>query len=111
MERNLRKRIFEVIEMASTEDRLSRVYDFFMMGTILVSLLPLAGAYILIAALLIFNVEPDSFENFFDAVYWPRCPSPRWVTATSTLSPPWDGPWPWPPLSSASPSSPCIRAS
>ena len=70
MERNLRKRTFEVIETSSTEDGLSRVYDFFMMGAILVSLLPLAGAYILIAALLIFNVEPDSFENFFDAVYW-----------------------------------------
>lgn len=30
----------------------------------------LALAYILISALVIFNVEPDSFEDFFDAVYW-----------------------------------------
>ncbi|MCR5123088.1 MAG: ion transporter [Ruminococcus sp.] len=30
----------------------------------------LAVAYILIAALVIFNIEPDSFNNFFDAVYW-----------------------------------------
>ena len=30
----------------------------------------LAVAYILISALIIINVEPDSFENFFDAVYW-----------------------------------------
>lgn len=30
----------------------------------------LAIAYILISALIIFNVEPDSFNNFFDAVYW-----------------------------------------
>lgn len=30
----------------------------------------LAVAYILISALVIFNVEPDSFNNFFDAVYW-----------------------------------------
>ncbi len=30
----------------------------------------LAVAYILISALIIFNVEPDSFNNFFDAVYW-----------------------------------------
>ena len=29
-----------------------------------------AAAYILISALIIFNVEPDSFANFFDAVYW-----------------------------------------
>lgn len=30
----------------------------------------LATAYVLISALVIFNVEPDSFNNFFDAVYW-----------------------------------------
>ena len=30
----------------------------------------LAVGYILIAALVIFNVEPDTFNTFFDAVYW-----------------------------------------
>ncbi len=30
----------------------------------------LAVAYVLISALIIINVEPDSFNNFFDAVYW-----------------------------------------
>ncbi|MBO5050343.1 MAG: potassium channel family protein [Oscillospiraceae bacterium] len=30
----------------------------------------LAVGYILISAIVIFNVEPDSFETFFDAVYW-----------------------------------------
>lgn len=30
----------------------------------------LAIGYILITALLIFNVEPDTFDTFFDAVYW-----------------------------------------
>ena len=30
----------------------------------------LAVAYIMISALVIFNVEPDSFGTFFDAVYW-----------------------------------------
>jgi voltage-gated potassium channel len=30
----------------------------------------LAVGYILISALIIFNIEPDSFKNFFDAVYW-----------------------------------------
>lgn len=30
----------------------------------------LAVAYILISALVIFNVEPESFRSFFDAVYW-----------------------------------------
>ncbi len=30
----------------------------------------LAVGYILASALVIFNVEPDSFNNFFEAVYW-----------------------------------------
>ena len=30
----------------------------------------MAGGYILISALIMFQVEPDSFETFFDAIYW-----------------------------------------
>lgn len=30
----------------------------------------LAIGYILISALVIFNVEPDSFDTFFEAIYW-----------------------------------------
>lgn len=30
----------------------------------------MAVAYILVAALVIYNVEPESFATFFDAVYW-----------------------------------------
>ena len=30
----------------------------------------LAIAYIVISALIVFNVEPASFNTFFDAVYW-----------------------------------------
>ncbi len=30
----------------------------------------LAVAYVFISALAIFNVEPDTFETFFDAIYW-----------------------------------------
>ena len=30
----------------------------------------LALVYILVSALIIINVEPDSFNNFFDAIYW-----------------------------------------
>ena len=36
----------------------------------LVAVVCLAAGYILVSALAIFNVEPDSFETFFDAVYW-----------------------------------------
>lgn len=30
----------------------------------------LAVGYVLTAALLIFNLEPQTFDTFFDAVYW-----------------------------------------
>lgn len=30
----------------------------------------LAAAYILVSALVVFNVEPDSFDNSFTAIYW-----------------------------------------
>lgn len=36
----------------------------------LIAVCTLAGAYILVSALVIFNVEPDSFDTFFDAIYW-----------------------------------------
>ncbi len=36
----------------------------------LVAVCALAGGYILISALVVFNVEPDSFNTFFDAIYW-----------------------------------------
>ena len=59
----------------------------------------LAIGYILISALIIFNVEPDSFNSFFDAIYWatislttmgygdiyPITPTGRIVTMISSL--------------------------
>lgn len=36
----------------------------------LVSFGLLAVGYIFLTALIIFNVEPDTFNNFFDAIYW-----------------------------------------
>ena len=36
----------------------------------LMTVLTLAIAYIVISALIVFNVEPDTFNDFFDAVYW-----------------------------------------
>lgn len=34
------------------------------------AVLTLAIGYIIISALVIFNVEPDSFDSFFEAIYW-----------------------------------------
>ena len=36
----------------------------------LLAVCTLAVGYILVSALVIFNVEADSFETFFDAIYW-----------------------------------------
>ncbi len=36
----------------------------------LIAVATLVVVYILIAALVIFNVEPDIFDSFFDAIYW-----------------------------------------
>ena len=36
----------------------------------LIAVLYLAISYIFVCALIIFNVEPDSFNTFFDAIYW-----------------------------------------
>lgn len=36
----------------------------------LIAVCVLAFGYIIISALIIFNVEPDTFETFFDALYW-----------------------------------------
>ena len=36
----------------------------------LIAVCALSGGYIVVSALVIFNVEPDSFNGFFDAIYW-----------------------------------------
>lgn len=36
----------------------------------LLAVCSLAVGYILISALIVFNVEPDTFHSFFDAIYW-----------------------------------------
>ena len=36
----------------------------------LMTVLALAAAYIVVSALVIFNVEPQTFDDFFDAIYW-----------------------------------------
>lgn len=36
----------------------------------LLAVLSMAIFYVLFTALVMFNIEPDTFENFFDAIYW-----------------------------------------
>ena len=63
-------RVFRVLKVA----RYSRSFE--IVGNVLrsskdslLAVCALAGGYILVSALVIFNVEPDSFESFFDAIY------------------------------------------
>lgn len=36
----------------------------------LLAVCSMAAGYVLVSALVIFNVEPETFDNFFEAVYW-----------------------------------------
>ena len=36
----------------------------------LLAVCALAFAYVLVSALVVFNVEPETFESFFEAIYW-----------------------------------------
>ena len=36
----------------------------------LLSVMTLAIGYVIISALIIFNIEPESFDTFFDSIYW-----------------------------------------
>lgn len=66
---SLRRKIYEVIEVADKDDRDSLIYDRFMLVWI-AAVCVLAGGYIALSALIMFQVEPDSFDTFFDAIYW-----------------------------------------
>ena len=37
---------------------------------VLTAVATMAVAYVIVSALVIYNVEPESFSNFFDAIYW-----------------------------------------
>ena len=55
--------------------RYSRSFDiiasvFRKQKKVLSAVATMAVAYVLISALVIYNVEPESFDTFFDAIYW-----------------------------------------
>ena len=61
-------RVFKVMRYSKSFEILGNVLRDSKESLIAVCLL--AGGYILISALIVFNVEPSSFDSFFDAVYW-----------------------------------------
>ncbi len=61
-------RIFKSLRYSKSFIRISKVIK--SNAVILWSLLLCALFYIVVSALFIFSVEPESFDNFFEALYW-----------------------------------------
>ena len=61
-------RIFKIMRYSKSFEIIGNVIKKSKESMIAVCIL--AIGYIVISALVIFNVEPESFHNFFDAIYW-----------------------------------------
>ncbi len=61
-------RVFKVLRYSKSFDIIIAVMK--RSKESLIAVCSLAVAYILVSALIVFNVEPESFNNFFEAVYW-----------------------------------------
>ena len=61
-------RAFKLIRYSKSASAIAAVFE--KQREALLAVLCLAIGYILVSALVIFNVEPDTFNTFFDAVYW-----------------------------------------
>lgn len=61
-------RAFKFLRYSKSFDIIASVFK--KQRKVLSAVATMAVAYILISALVIYNVEPESFETFFDAIYW-----------------------------------------
>ena len=61
-------RTFKLIRYSKSASAIAAVFE--KEREALLAVLCLAIGYILVSALAIFNVEPETFNTFFDAVYW-----------------------------------------
>ena len=61
-------RAFKLIRYSRSASAISAVFE--KQRQALLAVLCFAIAYILVSALVVFNVEPETFNTFFDAVYW-----------------------------------------
>lgn len=61
-------RIFRILRYSKSFKIITAVFR--KQKAALLAVMTLALAYILISALVIYNVEPDSFDSFFTAAYW-----------------------------------------
>lgn len=64
-------RIFRVFKAARYSKSIMIIMEVFRQSKdALLAVGTLAVVYILISALIVFNVEPETFPSFFDAIYW-----------------------------------------
>ena len=61
-------RAFKFLRYSKSFEIISNVFK--KQKKVLTAVATMAVAYVLISALVIYNVEPESFDNFFDAIYW-----------------------------------------
>ena len=61
-------RVFKLIRYSKNVDLITRVFTKHRHSLLVV--VALALGWVLVSALVIFSVEPDTFETFFDAIYW-----------------------------------------
>lgn len=61
-------RVFKALRYSRSIEIILRVFE--RSRRSLLTVCSLALAYILVSALIIFNVEPASYDSFFDAIYW-----------------------------------------
>ncbi len=61
-------RAFKFLRYSKSFDIISNVFK--KQKRVLSAVATMAVAYVLISALVIYNVEPESFNTFFDAIYW-----------------------------------------
>ena len=61
-------RTFKFLRYSKSFDIIASVFK--KQKKVLSAVATMAIAYILVSALVIYNVEPESFETFFDAIYW-----------------------------------------
>lgn len=61
-------RSFKIFRYSKNISRLVKVLK--KQSKSLLAVLSMAVFYVLFTALVMFNIEPDTFNNFFDAIYW-----------------------------------------
>lgn len=61
-------RAFKFLRYSKSFDIISNVFK--KQKKVLAAVATMAIAYVLVSALVIYNVEPESFKTFFDAIYW-----------------------------------------